>query len=313
MSGGSRSSAPLSVAVALALVALTGAALLAQRPPIFETARSRVIFADSTLGPLRATQQIQVTVEGSASFDSTTGRYTYSYDLTNEPTSANVVARFGLTAISPAPVSVISPAHWESSYGFDGVAHALVWSMTDLGPPPANWDSADVYISPFHLQPGHTASGFKLETPVAPAMVPFFAQGFDTITGGGESGGPLPPTLFEDSVTGTIIGPAGTVRVEDQKPGGRELELRLPQPNPAAENVSITFYLGRSARVSLGVHDVSGRRVKALIEGPRAAGLHSATWNGRDAAGHPVPAGVYFYKLTVDGKPVGARRVTILR
>jgi flagellar hook assembly protein FlgD len=43
------------------------------------------------------------------------------------------------------------------------------------------------------------------------------------------------------------------------------------------------------------------------------AGYHSADWDGRDEKGVRVGAGVYFYRLFVNGNSVGDRRVTILR
>jgi len=42
--------------------------------------------------------------------------------------------------------------------------------------------------------------------------------------------------------------------------------------------------------------DVGGRRVRTLARGALAAGAHRLEWDGRDAAGRPVAAGVYFVR-----------------
>jgi hypothetical protein len=45
------------------------------------------------------------------------------------------------------------------------------------------------------------------------------------------------------------------------------------------------------------VYDVLGRKVRALVEGHREAGSHTALWNGRDDRGRELKSGVYFCVL----------------
>jgi flagellar hook assembly protein FlgD len=40
-----------------------------------------------------------------------------------------------------------------------------------------------------------------------------------------------------------------------------------------------------------------GRKVRELLDGARLAGTHSATWDGRDAAGNAVSSGKYLAHL----------------
>ena len=64
-------------------------------------------------------------------------------------------------------------------------------------------------------------------------------------------------------------------------------------------------------QVSLILYDVLGRRVRQLWQGPLGAGSHRFVWDGRDATGKAVAAGVYFYKVEVDGQ-IEAKKATKL-
>ena len=74
-------------------------------------------------------------------------------------------------------------------------------------------------------------------------------------------------------------------------------------PNPFNPAVVIPLDLATdAAAVSLTVYDVLGRRVRQVWQGPLRAGSHRFVWDGRDAAGKGVAAGVYIYKVEVDGQ-----------
>ena len=66
-----------------------------------------------------------------------------------------------------------------------------------------------------------------------------------------------------------------------------------------------------AAEVSLTVYDVLGRRVRQVWDGPLGAGTHRFVWDGRDEAGKGVAAGVYIYKVEIDGQ-VEAKKTTKL-
>jgi hypothetical protein len=82
--------------------------------------------------------------------------------------------------------------------------------------------------------------------------------------------------------------------------------LRQNYPNPLrasadgrlAFNASteITYFLPKSARVILKVYDTAGREVATLLDRSQATGWHRTVLDGARLA-----AGVYFYRLQVDG------------
>ncbi|HMB68936.1 MAG TPA: FlgD immunoglobulin-like domain containing protein, partial [bacterium] len=82
--------------------------------------------------------------------------------------------------------------------------------------------------------------------------------------------------------------------------GVREDGLRLdaPRPNPSRGTAALVYSLPADSHVRLEIHDAGGRRVATVVDGRRPAGRHRATWDGRDSAGTPVAAGVYFARLS---------------
>lgn len=97
-------------------------------------------------------------------------------------------------------------------------------------------------------------------------------------------------------------------------PGERpeRLSLRQNRPNPFAPSTRIEFALSEAADVRLEVLDVSGHRLRVLIDRRMAAGTHAAIWDGRDESGLQVASGTYFHRLRVDGA-TAARKMTLLR
>ena len=91
----------------------------------------------------------------------------------------------------------------------------------------------------------------------------------------------------------------------------RRFELFQNYPNPFNPSTTIPYQLPAPARVRLEVFNLLGQRVATLVDEEQQAGLHTAAWNGTDAAGRPVGAGVYLYGLR-GGAPGGTRRMVLL-
>jgi hypothetical protein len=83
-------------------------------------------------------------------------------------------------------------------------------------------------------------------------------------------------------------------------------------PNPFNPQTTISFDLPKQRAVSLRVFDISGRLVRALIEGKVfGVGRSEATWNGRDDTGRRVASGTYFYRLEAGEYSVTKRMALI--
>lgn len=81
-------------------------------------------------------------------------------------------------------------------------------------------------------------------------------------------------------------------------------------PNPFSPSTTISFTLPGATAVVVRVYDVHGRIVRTLIDRPLAAGDHLAAWDGRDAAGRPAAAGIYYCRI--EGGARSATRAMVL-
>jgi hypothetical protein len=99
-----------------------------------------------------------------------------------------------------------------------------------------------------------------------------------------------------------------TTAVLEPVPAGAGVRFETIYPNPSRSQSVIQYVLPRAGPVRLSIHDLLGRRVAQLANGLEAAGAHSATWEGRDARGAAVPAGVYWARLESGGE-AAARKI----
>ena len=77
----------------------------------------------------------------------------------------------------------------------------------------------------------------------------------------------------------------------------QSFELHPNYPNPFNASTVLQFHLPRESMASLDIYDVRGRFVRSLSQGRLAAGEHTLDWNGMNAAGDPVPSGIYYARL----------------
>ena len=75
------------------------------------------------------------------------------------------------------------------------------------------------------------------------------------------------------------------------------LAMGLPYPNPMKDGTTIEYTLTSTRPVNLTVHDVTGRRVRRLVDSTQPAGTYEVSWDGRGELGDRVPAGLYSIRL----------------
>ena len=93
--------------------------------------------------------------------------------------------------------------------------------------------------------------------------------------------------------------PATAVASETITPTAFALGANYPNPFNPATTIPLVVPAG-AKNVDLTIYNVLGQPMRQLWTGSLPAGEHRLTWDGRDAQGQPVAAGVYVYRLQVD-------------
>jgi len=68
-------------------------------------------------------------------------------------------------------------------------------------------------------------------------------------------------------------------------------------PNPFSRQLVIRYDIPKASNVSLRIYDVSGRVVRTLVNGKKAADYHSTKWDAKGDGGKSVGYGVYFLRM----------------
>jgi hypothetical protein len=112
---------------------------------------------------------------------------------------------------------------------------------------------------------------------------------------------PTPTTIVINAAPGdlNVIG-TGPNPLSVTAENRSELRLLPAHPNPSRGETDLGFTLPAASRVRLGIYDVAGRQLRNLLDAPFPAGVHEIRWNGRSDAGVPVPAGLYYVRLTTE-------------
>ena len=171
---------------------------------------------------------------------------------------------------------------------------------------------------------GEALGGYMFASNILEATVLISFAG----TGSGDGGGRLAEVIFESvGSNGTDI-LSGIRLSKAQLNEGRLVvvsaaemeEQRLPVgfgltqnwPNPFNGSTTIRFDLMQGSEVGLTIYNLSGQRIRTLVDGFREAGSHAVRWDGKDGLGRAVASGVYLVRMeAVDF--AGVKRMVMLR
>jgi hypothetical protein len=100
-----------------------------------------------------------------------------------------------------------------------------------------------------------------------------------------------------------------------ETPGLEPVETRGLQasPNPFLTTTMLSHDLAEAGQVRLDLHDMRGRLVATLWNGPLAAGVHVWSWDGRDQQGRDCAAAVYIARLQIEGSRPLTEKITWIR
>lgn len=103
------------------------------------------------------------------------------------------------------------------------------------------------------------------------------------------------------------------VGIVEIRPFPNGISSVLCVPNPFINSTLIQYSLNQTVSVILNIYDVTGCRVRPLLSGIQAAGLHELTWDAKDENGVILPGGVYFLSLETGGAERIVRKVILLQ
>ena len=88
-------------------------------------------------------------------------------------------------------------------------------------------------------------------------------------------------------------------------------ELKQNFPNPFNPITNIGYDLPEDGEVQLTVYNLKGQLVKRLLNKRDSIGPHTVVWDGTDSRGNKCSSGVYYYRLTTNGKSVSKKMLML--
>lgn len=127
--------------------------------------------------------------------------------------------------------------------------------------------------------------------------------------------------IWEDTRNGTpdvygqSLNPDGSLGVNpaDVQPIDLRLTTSRVIPNPFRGSADIEFVAGISAGARIMIAGPDGRVIRTAELDTRATQRVVWRWDGRDATGHEVPAGIYAYRVMAAGSTMASGKAVLLR
>lgn len=93
--------------------------------------------------------------------------------------------------------------------------------------------------------------------------------------------------------------------------------LETNYPNPFMPTTTINYTIKNNSdqpdSVNVSFYDLKGKLIRTLIDDFQKSGEYKFEWNGKDNEDLSVESGVYFYKLVINGKEVGVKKMILLK
>jgi hypothetical protein len=89
----------------------------------------------------------------------------------------------------------------------------------------------------------------------------------------------------------------------------RAFQLNQNFPNPFNLTTKISYRLNKEAQVKLSIYNISGRKVKQLIDRQQGVGEYSVEWNSDRDNGEELASGMYVARLSVDDNIISRKMI----
>ena len=163
-------------------------------------------------------------------------------------------------------------------------AYSYYWKKTAGGA----GDRVDVKLS-------QTQDGFVYEMPVEIVLTTSAGEVRDTVWNSARTQNyTIEP---QGSVSGVFVDPEGWILADKTQGKTGDLPAMSITPNPFNAETAISFQTQSDGEVNLAVYDVTGARVRILVDDQRPAAFYTVPWDGRNDVGGPVASGIYYIDL----------------
>jgi hypothetical protein len=192
---------------------------------------------------------------------------------------------------------------------FDGNTYVVLWEdfrhpETDIYGARVSTDGTVINTFPVISQPGNQFQPASVKSTGDNLLVTY--SGFtDSING-------RPVNTIH--IWGTLFTPPVGIEEKESISTYSHFLLKQNRPNPVVSETNISYYIpGKSpTSVELSIYDITGRKVKTVVQTVQSPGHHTVRWNGKNHKGAKVPAGIYFYSLKT-GKNNVVKKMVVIR
>ena len=120
-----------------------------------------------------------------------------------------------------------------------------------------------------------------------------------------------PPDTTENAIQKNIIAAGYGINVASTRYDANPNDVTPASPfkvcyNPTSSNALISYTMRDARFVSMNIYNQQGRRIAAIVNDVVSAGRHEAVWNATR-----VPAGVYVWRIKIDGMAGWARKIIV--
>jgi hypothetical protein len=91
-----------------------------------------------------------------------------------------------------------------------------------------------------------------------------------------------------------------------------DFELSRIYPNPFNSHCTIKINVLKGEKVNLTIYDVTGRRVRSLVNGNVSPGHHEIPWDGKNHLGKNSASGIYIVNL-IQGENAASKRISLIK
>lgn len=101
--------------------------------------------------------------------------------------------------------------------------------------------------------------------------------------------------------------------IDDSKTNERYLKpFLLLSPNPVHKKTEIKYNVPEDGNIEIEIFNVSGNRIKTLLNGFKKAGKYDIIWDGTDFRNISCPSGNYICVVNVNGETI-SKKIVVLK